>query len=62
MRTLIIKLNTCYHAICQVQELKKNLDNDSRLMLEQSKRGILNCIEKCKCKAEYKEVSEKMMK
>lgn len=48
LRASIIKLNICYQAICQMQKQLKYLDNDSRIMLEQAKRDLLNCIEKCK--------------
>lgn len=47
LRASIIKLNICYQAICQMQKQLKYLDNDSRIMLEQAKRDLLNCIEKC---------------
>ena len=48
IKAYIIKLKVCYEAVCQIQKQLKYLDHDSRLMLEQAKRDLLNCIEKCK--------------
>lgn len=50
IKAYIIKLKVCYEAVCQMQEQLKYLDNDSRIMLEQAKRDLLNCIEKCRMK------------
>ena len=47
IKAYIIKLKVCYEAVCQIQKQLKYLDNDSRIMLEQAKRDLLNCIEKC---------------